>query len=127
MPFLDVDRTNINHIHCVEVQATPSNYHRNIIGCHRPPTSPLYLLEIDKSWFVSVQQESPPVGADWVSADVWLGVFELLLHIFDHCLAVEAQEGSTDQLWVDGVGTNHLPTDAQQGANFGWSQFSNSV
>lgn len=125
--FLDVDRTKINCLQCVAVQTTPSNHHRNLIGCHRPPTSPVYLLEINKSWFVCVQQESPSVGTDWVPADVWLGVFELLFHIFDHCLAVEAQEGSTDQLWMDRVGTNHLPADAQQGANFCWSQFSNSV
>lgn len=118
MPFLDVYRTKINCLQCVEVQITPSNHHRNIIGCHHPPTSPSYLLEINESRFVCVQQESSSVGTDWVSADVWQGVFELLLHIFDHCLAVETQEGSTDQLWMDGVGTNHLPTDAQQGADF---------
>lgn len=118
-PFLDVYRTKINHLQRVEVQTTLSNYYRNIIGCQHAPTSPPYLLEINKSRFVGVQQESPSVGTDWVPADVWQGVFELLLHIFDHCLAVEAQEGSTDQLGMHGVGPDHLPADAQQGANFG--------
>lgn len=102
--------------------------HRNIIFCcHSAPTSPLYLLEVNKSWFVCVQQESPSVGTDWVSADVWLRVFKLLFHIFYHCLTVQAQEGSTYKLRMNWVGTYHLSTDTHQRANFRRCQFSNSV
>lgn len=102
--------------------------HRNVIFCcHSAPTSPLYLLEVNKSWFVCVQQESPSVGTDWVSADVWLRVFKLLFHIFYHCLTVQAQEGSTYKLRMNWVGTYHLSTDTHQRANFRRCQFSNSV
>lgn len=102
--------------------------HRNVIFCcHSAPASPLYLLEVNKSWFVCVQQESPSVGTDWVSADVWLRVFKLLFHIFYHCLTVQAQEGSTYKLRMNWVGTYHLSTDTHQRANFRRCQFSNSV
>lgn len=39
-----------------------------------------------------VEVEAGAVVADRVSADGWWGVFELLGDIFDHCLAVHAQE-----------------------------------
>lgn len=39
--------------------------------------------------------EAGAVVADRVSADGWRGVFKLLRDVFDHCLAVQAQEGAT--------------------------------
>jgi len=112
--FLDVNRNKINYLQCIAAQTTLFNYHMNIIVCPCSLTSPLYLLEVNKSRFVRVQQESPSIGTDWVSADVWLCVFKLLFHIFNHRLAVEAQEGSTYKLRMDWVGTYHLSTDTHQ-------------
>ncbi len=40
-----------------------------------------------------------------------LGVFKLLLNIFDDSLTVQADKGATDQLWVDRVCTDHLASD----------------
>lgn len=54
-----------------------------------------YLLEVNKLGFVRVEVEAGAVVAHRVSADGWRGVFELLGDVFDHCLAVHAQEGAT--------------------------------
>ena len=34
--------------------------------------------------------------------------FELLFDIFDDCLTVKANKGSTDQFWMNWMSTNHL-------------------
>lgn len=77
------------------------------------------LLKINKSRLVGVQHEPASIGADGVLADGRLRVFKLLLHIFNDRLAVEAEEGTAHQLWVNGVGTYHLPADTQQCADTG--------
>lgn len=53
-----------------------------------------YLLKVDELGLVRVEVEAGAVVADWIPADSWRGVFELLRDIFDHCLAVHAQEGT---------------------------------
>ena len=53
-----------------------------------------YLLEVNELGFVCVQVEAGAVVADRVPTDGWWGVFELLRDIFDHSLAVHAQEGA---------------------------------
>ena len=82
-----------------------------------PTVGDLYLLEIDELWLVGVQQEALTVVADRIPADAGLHVLELLLHILHHALAVQAEESSTHQLWVDWVGANNLSTDPDQRPN----------
>lgn len=53
-----------------------------------------YLLEVDELGFVRVEVEAGAVVAHGVPADGRRRVFELLRDIFDHCLAVHAQEGT---------------------------------
>lgn len=53
-----------------------------------------YLLEVDELGLVCVEVEAGAVVADGVSADGWWGVFELLGDVFDHCLAVHAEEST---------------------------------
>lgn len=71
-----------------------------------------YFLEVNEAGLVGVQHEPPAVGAHGILADGRLRVFELLLHIFDDGLAVQAEESTADQLRVHGVGPYHLPADA---------------
>ena len=56
-----------------------------------------------------------------------LGVLELLFHILNDSLAVEALEGSGDQLWVDWMRAYNLTSDLQHGSNLGSGQLTHSV
>lgn len=58
--------------------------------------TPSYLLEVNELGFVCVKMEAGAIVAHRVSADGWWGVLKLLGDIFDHCLAVHAQEGAAD-------------------------------
>lgn len=71
-----------------------------------------YFLEVNKAWLVCVKHEAAAVGTHRVLADSRLCVFELLLHIFDDRLTVQTEKGAADQLWMHGVGSHHLTTDA---------------
>lgn len=70
-----------------------------------------YFLEVDKAGLIGVQHEPASVGAHRVLADGWLRIFELLLHIFNNRLAVETEESTAHQLWVNRVCSHHLPAD----------------
>lgn len=76
-----------------------------------------YLLEVDKARLIGVQHEPSAVGTHRVLADGGLRIFELLLHIFNDRLAVQAEESTAHQLWVNRVCTHHLSADAQQSAD----------
>ena len=73
-----------------------------------------HLLEVDKLGPVEVQHEPGPVVTHGVPAGGRLGELELLLHALHHRLAVQALEGSLDQLRVDWVGPHHLTSDLGQ-------------
>ena len=74
-------------------------------------------MEVHEARLVGVQHEALAVGAHGVLADVGLRVAELLLHVLEERLAVQAQEGAADQLGVHGVRAHHLPADPQQRAD----------
>lgn len=71
-------------------------------------------MEVDKLGLVGVEQETAAVVAHWVTADAWLRVFKLLLHVLDDSLAVQAQEGATHQFGVHRMCAYHLPANPHQ-------------
>ena len=83
-----------------------------------------HLLEVNKLGLVEVQHEPRAVVADRVPAGGRLGELELLLDALHHGLAVQALEGSLDQLGVDWVSPDHLPRDLGQGPDLDGGQLS---
>ncbi len=76
-----------------------------------------HLLEVHELGVVQVEVEALTVGALRVAARRRLRVLELLHHVLDHGLAVEADEGAADQLGVHGMCAGHLGCDAHQRAD----------
>ena len=76
-----------------------------------------HLLEVDEVGRVDVEHELLAIGALRIATRVGLRVLELLLHVLDHRLTVEADERAADELRVDGMRARHLGGDAHERAD----------